>query len=108
MADLFANHQWRVTDFGIEPIVGSQTTAMEGKTPPYNIAAPRLLETTDRDRIYYDWPVHMAEKTWVDLEEFLEAFANALDAHKEKYRGQVSVEMLEASFRKARQIARRR
>ena len=107
MADLFANHQWQVTDFGMEAIVGSRTDIMEGETPLYHIAAPRLLETTNRDRVYYDWPVHMAEKTWVDIEEFLEAFANALDAHKGKYRGSLSIGMLEASFRKGRQINRR-
>jgi hypothetical protein len=101
----FSNEQWNVSDYGIEAIPGSQTAAMQGLTPPYEISAKRLLETTDRDRVYYDWPVHMAEKTWVDVEAFLEAFANALDEHRGKYSGAVSAGMLELSFRKARQIA---
>jgi hypothetical protein len=29
----------------------------------------------------YNWPVHMAEKTWVDIVAFIEAFTAALAIH---------------------------
>ena len=101
----FKNEQWEVTEFGLEAIPGSKPKSIDGITVSYEIEAERLAETTDRERAYYDWPVHMAEKTWVDIEAFIEAFANALDIHKMRYQDGIDLGMLEASYRKARQIA---
>jgi hypothetical protein len=33
----------------------------------------------------YDWPVHMAEKTWVQSEQFIEAYNKALELLAGKY-----------------------
>jgi hypothetical protein len=67
------NHQWEVTQFGIESV---------RPAPEYPILKSRLTETTERGRAtYYDWPIHLADKSWVDIEAFLEAFADALSTH---------------------------
>ena len=100
MAALFQNRQWKVTNYGVE------TRKPEA---PYQFEAKQLLETTDRGNgLLYDWPVHLAEKSWVDIEAFIEVFAKALEIHKGKYAGTVDPEMLEASLAEARYEARRR
>ena len=77
MSDLYRNHQWRVTKHGMESIKPA---------PTYEFEAKRLSETTDRSgAIYYDWPIHMAEKNWVDLDAFIDAFSRALDLHAGRY-----------------------
>ncbi len=46
----------------------------------YEIKAPQLMETTERaDEVFYAWPLQMAEKHWVDMREFDEAFTKALE-----------------------------
>ena len=107
MADpRYANPQWAVSDFGLEAVVGVRTSRMEGLTPPYQIAAGRLLETTVRDgETLYDWPVHMTEKSWVDHELFFDAFDAALKAHDGKYAGAVDQKMLSATLAYARKNA---
>ncbi|TPG38057.1 hypothetical protein EAH89_29570 [Roseomonas nepalensis] len=62
--------QWEVTDYGLE--------ACDGK---YSIAADtlhRLRSGTD----LYSLPMHMAEKNWVNLPDFLSAFQAALALHQ--------------------------
>jgi hypothetical protein len=104
----FENYQWKVTDFGIEAVGGAPVPGRQDITPPYEFEAKRLLEITDRGKKrYYDWPVHMAEKTWVDIEAFLEAYTHALDIHKGTYSGEVDNAMLKDSFFEARRIASR-
>ena len=53
----FKNRQWAVTDSGLEAVIGETE---------YVIPAARLLAI---DGIgggkYYDWPLHMAAKTWI-------------------------------------------
>jgi hypothetical protein len=70
MSDLFVNDQWRVTDYGIEAVY-----------PPapvhYRIAKSRLSEL--------DWLEHMAEKPWVNIETFIEAYEKAFEIHKGQY-----------------------
>jgi len=62
-----------------------------------------LTETTDRKgKTFYDWPLHMAGKTWVDIDAFLEAFIAALAIHAGKYPGQVDGDMLAESRDNAR------
>lgn len=95
---MFKNAQWAVTDYGVESI---------RPAPSYPFEAKRLTETTKRENgTFYDWPVHMAEKTWVDTEAFLEAFERALELHKGRYSPAVDLAMLEASKNEARRIAR--
>ena len=96
----FKNHQWEVNEDGLDSC---------GDAPHYEVDAKRLSETTDRLGIlYYNWPVHMAEKIWVDIEAFIEAFTKALDIHKGVYPYPKDEEMLERSIVKARKEARDR
>ena len=99
---LFENPQWAVDDWGLA-----------SKVPPspmaYEIAATRLLEIGSRgDGPEYEWPEHMAEKTWVDIELFLEAYAKALELHAGKYEGTVDRDMMDRSIKAARHAARAR
>ena len=92
---LYENNQWRVTASGMESVKPA---------PTYELSANRLLEERDG---YYNWPVHMAEKTWVDIEAFIEAFIKALELHAGKFDGAVDSTKLTASIDKAREEARR-
>lgn len=91
------NAQWAVTDYGLESV---------NRQSDYYIAKERLLETTHRDREYYDWPIHMAEKSWVDVGAFNEAYEVALRIHVPNYEASVDEFMLAATVVKAHQIAR--
>ena len=71
---------------------------MPGVGQDYHIDAKRFLESHDE---FYEWPLHMAEKTWVNIEEFNAAFRQALAAHAGKYKGELDNAKLEASFRQA-------
>jgi hypothetical protein len=96
MSTLFQNKQWAVTDFGIERVPDEES--------PFEYLLPReQLLKQDRDRLrFYDWPIHMAEKTGVDIEWFLEAFTKALEFHKSK--SEVVRTMLDASITEARAV----
>lgn len=94
----FKNSQWVVTDWGLE------TCPPEAK---YEIKASRLLETTTRSgATFYDWPIHLAEKEWVNLAAFAEAFTHALSAHAGTYSGRVDPIMLKASILQAQRERR--
>jgi len=90
----FENHQWAVTDYGLESI----------QLPwEYPIAASRLLETRgSADSKLYNWPVHLAQKKWIDIEAFIEAFNKALELHEDEYRGSVDFLVLGKSIDAAR------
>jgi hypothetical protein len=97
---IFQNNQWSVTDYGVESVKPA---------PEYHFEAGRLLETGSAGReVMYDWPVQMADKTWVDIEAFIEAFTRAIEVHKGKYKGEVDPKMLSASISTARASAKRR
>jgi hypothetical protein len=68
MTTIFQNRQWRVTENGIES---------RRRVPTYVVPAEQLL--LDLHGHYY-WPEHMAEKSWVAMDAFLEAFVAALNA----------------------------
>jgi hypothetical protein len=96
---LFQNHQWAVTDHGVESVKPA---------PTYHFNAERLLETNGAGLgQLYDWPIHMAEKTWVDTEAFIDAFLQALKLHAGRYEGKADPSKLSATIDKARQEARR-
>jgi len=57
--------QWAVTEYGIERLGGTHV-----------IEAGRLLESPK-----YPWPIHMAGKSWCDLEEFTTAWMVAILLH---------------------------
>lgn len=66
---IFKNSQWVVTCDGIE-------SPAEGG---YWIEMYRVGQETSRGAVtYYDWPVHLAEKDWVNRPLFFEAFVHAL------------------------------
>jgi len=67
---VFRNNQWAITTYGIE--------CLDGSCP---IDRARLSETRLGSDLY-DLPLHMAEKSWVDLKAFLEAFRWALSYHR--------------------------
>lgn len=91
MTILFRNSQWAVTNIGLH----SLTPAAPYK---YDIEAERLLERTDAGTTIYKWPLHMAEKNWIDFAAFEEAFRKALEEHVGKYKEHVEPDVLETSF----------
>lgn len=93
----FRNHQWSVTSLGVEGL---------GSRAYYVVDEDRLLKTTNYGSgDMYDWPIHMAEKRWVDIEAFIEAFEKALDLHG--YSKDVDPARLAESVARARIKARR-
>ena len=97
---MFKNAQWAVTDYGIETVKPEAS---------YEIDAGRLTEMSERSNgTFYDWPVHMAEKEWVDIEAFNEAFAEALEEHEGRYSPEVDLALLAATFTEAYRIAKGR
>jgi hypothetical protein len=94
---LFANSQWAVTNYGLQCL-----------TDPYDIDAERL----GKFRLWasparYDWPLHLAEKEWVDIVAFCEAFREALRIHGKRYKGKLDMAQLEATIEKACDLARK-
>ena len=70
---LWQGRQWAVTEYGIEARDGT-----------YAIAADRLSETRPHQgHELPDWPLHMAEKDWVDIHDFCTAFLTALACYPE-------------------------
>jgi hypothetical protein len=65
----FINHQWAVTGYGLE--------CVQPGAGLYEAEGSRMNETRPGTDLY-DWPLHMAEKDWVDLGAFNEAFEHAL------------------------------
>lgn len=69
---IWQNKDWRVTKRGLSSV-----------DPSYYIGVDQLADT----RMLPDgtavsmWPMHMAEKSWVNLETFIEAFKVALNVH---------------------------
>jgi hypothetical protein len=97
MVAYYQNHQWKVTELGIESL---------SPDFDYEVEAERLLEVAERNgETLYDLPVHMAEKCWVDIEAFIAAFEKALAIHASRYKPELDEEMLAASFRAARREA---
>jgi hypothetical protein len=92
------NKQWAVTKRGLESV---------GNASPYRyrIDAREFLKRRGEGKFGdYDWPIHMAEKTWVDLGAFIEAFCLALQHHEGKYPGLVDKNTLESSIRRALEL----
>jgi hypothetical protein len=69
---VWGNHQWVVTSYGIEAMGHNH----------YNVPMERLATLREGHPGAADWPLHVAERDWVDIEAFLEAFFYALDHHR--------------------------
>jgi hypothetical protein len=98
---IFRNEQWQVTKHAL---------ASRRCDAPcrYEIDPERLLATGSYDgRELYDWPVYVAQKPWVKVELFFEAFKAALDAHEGQYDGEVDPALLQTSLDEARRRAGR-
>lgn len=68
--EFLRNAQWVATDDGIEAISGDRG---------YWIEMERVMQVTERSHgTFYDWPIHLAEKEWVNIALFLEAFLHAI------------------------------
>ncbi len=67
--EILRNAQWVVTHDGVEaPAEGGYWIDME-----------RVMQITERSHgTFYDWPIHLAEKEWVNIALFLEAFLAAI------------------------------
>ncbi|GAB6843284.1 hypothetical protein HNR00_002210 [Methylorubrum rhodinum] len=68
----FQNSQWKANEDGLVSIAP--------KAPyEYFIEASRLNEPhVQNGEDLYSWPLHMARKTWIDIDDFLEAFDHAI------------------------------
>ena len=99
------NWQWAITDQALEALGYATSSRVEGITPEYTIGLDRLLETQNFGGVpHYDWPVHRAGKSWVDIEAFNEAFEVAIrDRFGAEMEG-VDRAMLEASLELAKKM----
>lgn len=99
----FQNAQWILDGEVLDSRQGAVTPNMRGETPPYEIERKRLFEKTEgAGTAYYDWPVHMANKAWVDIELFLEAFEAAIKSETARSGIAIDEQMLAKSFQYAR------
>lgn len=82
----FSNQQWAVTSFGVESVDNVR----------YHFEMRRVAEMRGGTDLL-DWPLHMAEKDWVDMALFEEAFRFAL----KKWAPEVSLGIINRSFARA-------
>lgn len=85
---IWRGRQWAVTEYGIESLDGH-----------YYIEPERLEERIHDGTL--DWPQHMAEKSWVDVDDFCTAFMVALAVFRDKHSvsGEDVLEGLRAALR---------
>ncbi len=89
----FKNHQWQVTRDGIESI----------DSDPYYVDIERLIDMRKHGNGFiYDLPSHMAEKQWVDLEAFIEAWLEAISTHARRLSVPFDEKLLADSLHNAR------
>jgi len=94
----YQNAQWAVTAYGIEQVPPSS-----GPIPASDIAFTR--KDSKGHVIYYDLPLHMAGKQWVNIELFLDAFMRALVKHEAAHRGPISLKLFIETADAARDLA---
>jgi hypothetical protein len=92
---IFKNAQWEVTDRGMVSLAS-------GPARPHEIGASRLLQKIGAGvGKFYDLPLLMIEKPWVDPELFFEAYREACEAHA---KATLDSELLEDTIGEARRI----
>jgi len=97
MTEFFKNRQWQVTNDGLETVAELVNSYI-----PHS----KLLNLrTGGSESLYEWPLHMAEKTWLDYGAFEEAYRIALQQHIQIT--EVNLDRLEKSIDKGRAIAQR-
>lgn len=93
---IFQNLDWVVDAAGIHSVGGPSA---------YEIPTERLLERTNRGSTkYYHWPVHVAEKSWVDPVAFNDAFDAAVNHLATDNGTPIDKNMLHASYVEAERI----
>ena len=99
------NWQWAITDRALEAAGNATSDHIAYVTSEYTIEFDRLLETSERGGTpIYDWPAHMAEKEWVDIDAFNEAFVQAIRYWLGEELEGVDRAMLQASLEQGRKI----
>lgn len=93
----FQNSQWKLTPIQLESTVSLSMAAI----PLTDLLRLRIVGA----EVLYEWPLHFAEKSWVDIEAFFEAYIVALSSRPTL---QAQGDRLEASFAKARLVANTR
>jgi DNA-binding transcriptional ArsR family regulator len=85
------NEQWAVVEGGISCLVQD-----------YSVAKSQLTELRESEKGIAMWPLQLAEKSWVNVEAFIQAFDSALNVH-----APVGFEQIDraATYELARQIA---
>ena len=92
----FKNSVWAVDENGLHTV---------GDFPRYEIPSEEIFKITDRGGTkYYDWPVHMAEKTWVDPVLLNSAFDAAIKHFSKSSGKSIDTKMLNASYSEAIRI----
>jgi hypothetical protein len=72
-APIWTGRQWQVTRQGLITTRGNFH---------YFISRREILKGLHPGRVGRAWPPHMAEKTWVDIDDFCEAWLRALEAYE--------------------------
>ena len=97
---ILQNHQWAVDSDGVTTV---------GDNVKYEFSAHQLSETRKGIKcVYYKWPLQLAEKTWIDIEAFIEMFERALTIHAGKYKPPFDRAMFERTVALARERVGRR
>lgn len=90
---LFQNRQWQVTQAGLEPV-----------DPIFGVLIPKsqlLSVRCGQSGSLYEWPIHVAEKSWIDIGAFEEAYLFALERSQDRF----DQTMLDRSLGRGREIA---
>jgi hypothetical protein len=99
MSRIFENKQWRVTPGGLEAISDVPTV--------YIHAVDLLRLRVSSTGTLYEWPLHLAENTWVRFGEFAEAFAVALKHHGKAFDAEMLNRSLALGSQRAQEIRKR-
>ena len=77
---VYQNNQWKLLEDGM-------LESIDVMMPEYWIDAKRMTHLNESlgNGKLYEWPIHMSEKTWIDMAAFEEAFRKALDFNKLEY-----------------------
>lgn len=96
---MFQNSQWKVTSRGLETVRPLPTYSFEKAT------LLRVVDWEDGDGQCYDWPLHVADtKDWSDLDQFIEAWQEAIKIHERALQDRPDTDMMARSIEKARRI----
>jgi hypothetical protein len=97
---MFENEQWRVTTGGLEA---------KSDVPTVYIQAVDLLRLrVAATGTLYEWPLHLAENSWVNFSEFAEAFAAALKHHGKAFDEELLKRSLALGSQRAERLNKKR